>query len=68
MVDLAPWAAKSRAMSIIGIWWPPPTKGKKHISTLGASEAIESQREKERKENGEWRMGSIKRNRMFEFY
>lgn len=28
-VDLAPWEAKTLAMSIIGIWWPPPTNGKK---------------------------------------
>lgn len=35
MVDLAPWEAKTRAMSTIGIWWPPPTKGKKYISTVG---------------------------------
>ncbi|PON82026.1 hypothetical protein TorRG33x02_221430 [Trema orientale] len=38
-VALAPWEAKTLAMSIIGIWWPPPTNGKKYIS-IGASEAM----------------------------
>ncbi|KAE8008000.1 hypothetical protein FH972_004550 [Carpinus fangiana] len=37
MVDLTPWDANTLAVSIIGIWWPPPTKGKKKISkTAGA--------------------------------
>lgn len=48
MVDLAPWVAKSLAVSIMGIWWPPPTKGKKSISTLGAALESMMQRETDR--------------------
>lgn len=33
MVAFTPWEANVLAMSIMGIWWPPPTKGKKKIST-----------------------------------
>lgn len=33
IVDVAPCDAKILAVSIIGIWWPPPTKGKKNILT-----------------------------------
>jgi hypothetical protein len=40
MVALAPWEAKTLAMSIMGIWWPPPTNGKKNISTGGEFKSI----------------------------
>ncbi|KAH8498495.1 hypothetical protein H0E87_017417 [Populus deltoides] len=44
MVALAPWKAKTLAMSIMGIWWPPPTNGKKNISTGGEFESIVAER------------------------
>ncbi|KAH7833352.1 hypothetical protein Vadar_005401 [Vaccinium darrowii] len=40
MVDLTLWVEKRRARSIIGIKWPPPTKGRKKIESLGASVSI----------------------------
>lgn len=33
IVDVTPCDANTLAVSIIGIWWPPPTKGKNNIST-----------------------------------
>ncbi|CAL5333740.1 unnamed protein product [Camellia sinensis] len=39
-VALTPWEAKILARSIMGIKWPPPTNGKKNISTLPASESM----------------------------
>jgi len=44
MVALAPWKAKTLAMSIMGIWWPPPTNGKKNISTGGEFESVVAER------------------------
>lgn len=35
---------KTLAMSIMGIWWPPPTNGKKNISTGGEFESIVAER------------------------
>ncbi|KAE9447157.1 hypothetical protein C3L33_20928, partial [Rhododendron williamsianum] len=40
MVDLTPWVEKRRARSIMGIKWPPPTKGKKKIESLAASDSM----------------------------
>lgn len=42
MVALTPWDAKSLARSIIGIKWPPPTNGKKNISTLRPFTSIDA--------------------------
>ena len=42
IVDLAPWEAKSLAMSTIGIWWPPPPEGKKNISTVRVFESMDA--------------------------
>jgi hypothetical protein len=44
IVALAPWEAKTLAMSIMGIRWPPPTNGKKNISTGGEFESIVAER------------------------
>ena len=44
IVALAPWEAKTLAMSIMGIWWSPPTNGKKNISTGGEFESIVAER------------------------
>ncbi|KAI6701366.1 hypothetical protein NL676_015690 [Syzygium grande] len=37
MVDLTQWEARRQARSIMGTWWPPPTEGKKNISTSHGS-------------------------------
>lgn len=52
IVEMAPWDANILAMSMRGIWWPPPTKGKKNISTGDDSEESMDTEEEEETEIG----------------
>lgn len=52
IVALAPWEEKTLAISIIGIWWPPPINGKKYMTTGVSDESMDAETKRVRLRNG----------------